>query len=382
MPNILYVHGVSQIGGAERELILWLKNLDQNLFAPFVALSRTGPLIHELQQLDIPIAHMTLPPWRKIRYVPFFPITIFVLVSLIKKWRIDLIHVNDYWWGPLSRIAAKIAGIPCVVHVRQQIEPSKIQKYCLTKPTIIAPVSKNIQQDLVKGGVSPKKIRILLSGIGLQTFSGTLYHGMVRELYRLNQDQLVIGTVANVFPRKGLEFLIQAFARIRTSYPDTVLIIVGTGDWQYEQQLQELIKSLQLIPCVILTGFQANPENFMIDMDVFVLPSLMEGFGIVLLEAMALGKCVVATRVGGIPEIVEHEKTGLLVTPGKVEELMQALLTCITDPSKRCRMGQAAKERVEQQFSIEHMMNGLYEIYWEALGEVRLTSKQSRLAKI
>jgi len=146
--------------------------------------------------------------------------------------------------------------------------------------------------------------------------------------------------------------------------------------------LQELIKSLQLIPCVILTGFQANPENFMIDMDVFVLPSLMEGFGIVLLEAMALGKCVVATRVGGIPEIVEHEKTGLLVTPGNVEELMQALLTCITDPSKRCRMGQAAKERVEQQFSVEHMMNGLYEIYWEALGEVRLTSKQSRLAKI
>jgi glycosyltransferase involved in cell wall biosynthesis len=120
---------------------------------------------------------------------------------------------------------------------------------------------------------------------------------------------------------------------------------------------------LDLTDHVLFAGFQDQPECFIAQFDVFVLPSLLEGLGIVLLEAMALGKPIVASRVGGIPEVVQHGKTGLLVKPADVEALCHGLLTLCHDPATCRQMGEEAKKRVVECFSVERMLEQLYRLY-------------------
>jgi glycosyltransferase involved in cell wall biosynthesis len=114
---------------------------------------------------------------------------------------------------------------------------------------------------------------------------------------------------------------------------------------------------------ILFAGFQDYPEFFISQFDVFVLPSVLEGLGIVLLEAMALGKPIVASKVGGVPEIVQHEKTGLLVKPADVEDLFNGLLTLCQDPDTCRQMGEEARRRVVECFSVERMMEQLYRLY-------------------
>ncbi len=363
MTRVLYVQGVSEIGGAERELLLWLESLDRNKIVPYVALGKKGPLEEELRTLQVPYARVPLPGWRKIAHSPLIPIAIISLIWLVKKWNISLIHVNDYWAAPFTIIVANLLKCPCVVHVRQQIEIPKIDKYWLRKPKLIIPVSQKVAQVLREGGVPANKLQVLFSGIPETVIQHSPEKGNLRKSIGLDSNQFIIGTVANLFPRKGLEILIQAFSRVHQQFSTSVLIIVGKGDAQYEKTLRECVISLSLTESVYFWGFEAKPETCIVDFDVFVLSSLLEGFGIVLLEAMALGKPVVATRVGGIPEIVEHEKTGLLVPPGDKGELSRALISIMQDPYRRGVLGANGKQRVKDQFLLNHMLNGLTDIY-------------------
>ncbi len=363
MIRVLYVQGVSQIGGAERELLLWLGSLDRTIISPFVALSGGGPLGTELANLEVPFSRIPLPPWRKISYRPFVPFAVISLIRLMRKWDINLLHVNDYWWGPPSVLAAKFLKCPSLVHVRQEVEVSKISKYWLHKPTTVIPVSQHVAHSLQDGGVPPQSIHVLLSGIPETLLRDPPMQGGLRARMGLAPKTIVIGTVSNVFPRKGLDFLIRAFAHVKNTHSTSVLVIVGKGDSQYEATLRNLVARLALTESVLFVGFEPNPETCIVDFDIFVLSSVLEGFGIVLLEAMALGKPVVATRVGGIPEIVEHGRTGILVPPADEGEMSRALLTLIDDPQVRADMGMKGKSRVERHFLLDRMLDDLCQIY-------------------
>lgn len=363
MTKVLYVQGVSEIGGAERELLLWLQSLDRRKIAPHVALSGKGPLEKKLRALRVPYARVALPAWRKILHAPLVPLAIVSLIRLVKKWNITLIHVNDYWWAPVTIIVAHLLKCPCVVHVRQQIEITKIEKYWLRTPQLVIPVSQNVAQVLQEGGVPADRLQVLFSGIPDSLILDPPGKGYLRKKIGLDSNRLVIGTVANLFPRKGLEFLIEAFSQVHKVCSTSALIIVGKGDIQYEHALKECVTSLSLTESVFFLGFEPKPETCIVDFDVFVLSSILEGFGIVLLEAMALGKPVVATRVGGIPEIVNHEQTGLLVPPGDTVELGRALLSLLQDAQIRDVLGENGKQRVKDRFLLDHMLDGLSNIY-------------------
>jgi glycosyltransferase involved in cell wall biosynthesis len=361
--RILYIHGVAQIGGAERELLTWLKFLDRERFQPYVVCPGDGPLATELENLQVPHASVSLPAWRKLFHVFWRPVAIIQLIRVIRRWRIDVLHVNDYWWAPVGIIAGWLTGRPCFVHVRQEIEPRKVSQYWLNKGSVIVPVSQSIGNVIRSAGVHQENIRVLLSGIPLKV--GKSFSPLTETLTILKKEkgQPVIGTVANLFPRKGLEYLIEAVGHLKKSFPHIFLVIVGTGDDEYERQLRTQVAHLDLTDHVLFAGFQDQPECFIAQFDVFVLPSLLEGLGIVLLEAMALGKPIVASRVGGIPEVVQHGKTGLLVKPADVEALCHGLLTLCHDPATCRQMGEEAKKRVVEYFSVERMLEQLYRLY-------------------
>ncbi|MDH5427715.1 MAG: glycosyltransferase family 4 protein [Nitrospirota bacterium] len=361
--RILYIHGEANIGGAERELLTWLKYLDRERFLPFVVCPDQGPLVAELDHLHVPHVFISLPAWRKFFHIFWRPFAIVRLVRVIRQWHIDIVHVNDYWWAPLGIVSGWFTGRPCVVHVRQEIEPRKVSQYWLNKGNVIIPVSYSIGEVMRSAGACSENLQVVQSGIAFRKDpSSSSSHETLSILSEIKGPP-VIGTVANLFPRKGLQYLVEAVGQLRPSFPQIFLVIVGAGDDEYEGQLRTQVSHLELTSHVLFTGYQEQPEIFLAQFDVFVLSSVVEGLGIVLLEAMALGKPIVASRVGGIPEVVEHGKTGLLVNPADVGDLCRGLFTVLQDPEMGLQMGKNAKKRVAEYFSVERMMEQLYEIY-------------------
>jgi len=363
--RILYVHGISKIGGAEQELLRVLEHLDREQFLPFVVCPGSGPLLNQVRKLGVLVYPASLPPWRKIKTILKIPGAVWLIFRLIRDLRIDLVHVNDYWWGPLTSMAARIAKVPCVVHIRQEVEPIRIPQYWFKKPQRLIAVSNGIKKVVVESGVEASKIIVLHSGVDTSMSADAAEGKRIRDCYGLLPDQPVIGTVANIFPRKGHEFLIEAIREIQKELPRIHCLIIGEGDPDYRALLLERIEKAGLEKAITFTGFQSGVLAYIAAMDVFVLPSLLEGFGIVLLEAMIMERPVVATAVGGIPEIVEDQATGFLVPPGNSRALTEKILTFLRDPALRKRLGQAGRKRVLEHFSIDCMVSQLQKLYGE-----------------
>jgi glycosyltransferase involved in cell wall biosynthesis len=368
MPRrILYIHGISKIGGAETDLLNLLKHIDLQRWDPYVVCPSNGPLLREIEQLKIPVHPMNLPSWRKFKDAFRVPLAVWSLLKLIRDLQVDLVHVNDYWWGPIADMACKLTKLPCVVHIRQEIEPRRIKQYRLRGPGKLIAVSRRIRHVALESGIDPSRITVVYSGIDTTHSINPSEGKRVRSQYGITPNQLVIGTVANLFPRKGYEYLIQALAEINQKKPGVHCLIVGEGDETYRSKLLDLVDKNGLEKVVTFTGFQQDVPSYIAAMDVFVLPSVIEGFGIVLLEAMAMEKPVVATTVGGIPEIVEDQATGFLVPPKDSSALAQKIIYLLENPSIREKLGQAGRTRVLDRFSTGRMVSQLQSLYEELI---------------
>ena len=367
--TILYVHGIGEIGGAERELLFILSSLDRTLFHPIVVCPPNSPLADNIRSLDIPVRGMHLPAWRKLNHMFAIPGAVIRLMAIIRSVQPCLVHVNDYWWGPLCYLACRAANrsVPVVVHIRQEIQKKRIRQYWFKAFDKILAVSANMKTVLVEGGLQSETIDVLYSGIDVDAFSRQVGGSVIRDRYGLRPRQAVIGTVANIFPRKGYECLIDAVEHLRNAFPDIRCLIVGKGNKEYLAKLQQLVRLKNLQGHITFAGFQENVAGFLETFDVFVLPSRLEGFGIALVEAMAMKKPVVATQVGGIPEVVEAGVTGYLVPPENSRELALAIHALLKDSEARKRMGEAGKKRAEQIFSKERMMHQLEDVYTQCV---------------
>jgi glycosyltransferase involved in cell wall biosynthesis len=160
--------------------------------------------------------------------------------------------------------------------------------------------------------------------------------------------------------QKGVDVLLRAFAQVERQHPTVKLILAGDGPDR--AALMHLAKSLGL-QRVMFLGWRTDAGNILADINLLVVPSRWEGFGLVALEAMAMGKPVAASRVSALPEIVVPEETGLLLTPGSVEEVANAMMTILSDPKRAARMGRAGKDRVLKEFPVERMARRTAELY-------------------
>jgi glycosyltransferase involved in cell wall biosynthesis len=304
-----------------------------------------------------------MPSWRKLLAYPRRGAAVRALRKVIEIERPALLHVNDIWWVPQTLRAAAGMDIPVLAHVRQEIEPPKVRRYELDRVDVVLPVSHRIRQSLEAGGVPPVCLKTLYSGLDMSRIPDQMDGGEVRRRCGIPEEALVLGTVANLFARKGYETMLRALPGILASFPDTHYLILGTGDAAYEARLRALAKELGLTGHVHFAGFQPSVFPYLAAMDVYVHPALMEGFGIAVLEAMAMRKPVVATETGGLPEVVRDGETGLLVPPGDVESLARAVSSLLRDPARRRQLGEAGRRRVETSFTVEAMMNNLTSAY-------------------
>ena len=202
------------------------------------------------------------------------------------------------------------------------------------------------------------------NGIDVRRFQQVLHNKSTRKEWGIAPSDFVIGFIGRLEEQKGITYLLQAIEKLNCSFSHLKVVIVGEGSLSGQFLVQAI--SLRLTN-VRFTGFQRDTPKFLGMFDVFVLPSLFEGLPVSAIQAMAAGLPVVASRVGGIEEVVEHEVTGLLVEPAHPQELAGALSRLVENPERRLKMGEQAREHAMLRFSAEAMVAKTEGIYAELL---------------
>jgi glycosyltransferase involved in cell wall biosynthesis len=212
--------------------------------------------------------------------------------------------------------------------------------------------------------IDPSKVKVIHYGLGEEAFGSRERAGSIRRNLGLDPEAVVVGMVASLSEGKRQDLLIRAAKRISALHPECRFLLVGAaGQARYARRIRGMIETLDLEKQVILTGFLEDIPSLMLALDLFVLPSNNEAFGIVLLEAMANGRAIVGSRSGAVPEIVRHGVNGLLFDAGEPESLAEAILRLVRSPEERFEMGEEGRRSFHGRFSLERELDETERLY-------------------
>lgn len=362
-------------GGIKSHLLSLIKSADGELFEVMVACP-PGMFNNE----DLRPGTAIFPINIKGQISPFIDLSVIIkLVKVLKSQNIDIVHVHGYKAGLLGRIAARLAGTKVVfltVHnfvfgsggKRPRFKEmllNTVNSVLDRNTQCIIAVSQELKRDIIvrrkisEARILGAKIVTVNNGIDVKQYRSSGNLNILSQL-GIPPGQLV-GTVARLAPQKGIEYFVRAAAMVSMVKKETYFIVVGDGPLR--ERLEEEAKALNLKGKLFFIGQREDVPNILPLLEMLVIPSVMEGFGLVALEAMAASRPVVASRVGGLPEVVEDGVTGLLVPPGNAEALGAAILKLLGDEEKAREMGRKGYKRVQERFSIEIMARQMQDLY-------------------
>jgi glycosyltransferase involved in cell wall biosynthesis len=367
--HVLYITAQGNfIGGGEVSLLNLLKYLNRERFTPLVVFPSEGSLFQAARKMNIKTEVITLKPLRKLHLFSFIR-GVARLFSFVKKEKVDIIHSNAAASREsiASAVVAKLAGIPFIYHARVLESSKGIEKFLTRFSTRIMAISEKVKEkfSFVK---DKKKVIKIFNAVDLNEFNPETKRGeKIKEEFRIHREEKIVGTVGRLYPLKGVDVFIKAAAKVAKEMPKTKFLIVGEDDsfGSYRKKLERLSEELGLKNEVIFTGFRTDIPELIAAMDVFVLPSLesYEAFGRVVIEAMAMLKPVVATRSGGVPEIVEDGVIGILISPGDAEAMSEAIVTLLKDEEKAKQMGLEGRQKAERFYSIKTHIERIENLY-------------------
>lgn len=363
-PVLLMVRELA-LGGCERDVAKMAMHLDRSLFTPHVGcFIAKGLRFDELSARNIPVVE--------------FPVRAFLSASMISGVRamaryirthsIRLVHPFDVpttlFGVPVAR-ACGIPGVASQLSYRNHLYSTQalfLLRMVDRISTKIVVNSKEIQRHLVED----EKVHAELTYLCYNGVDTNEFHPRGRErIPQLKDSRLVIGIVCALREEKGLTLLVEAFAKIRQERDGINLVIVGQGSMR--PQLEALRERLNLQNDMLLAPATSDVAAWMRSMDIFVLPSTSESFSNALLEAMACGCCVIGSRVGGTPELICDQASGLLFDSGDLDGLVACLNKVVRDDELRNRLGHAAAERAATEFSIERAVKRTEALYTSLL---------------
>jgi glycosyltransferase involved in cell wall biosynthesis len=272
------------------------------------------------------------------------PVTVVRLARFIKKNRIDIIHTHLSTAGFIGALAARLAGIPSAAHVHG-LNTAVWYKY---SNAIIA-VSEAAKTHLVAQGISPKKIRVVHNGVDLTRFE-IVPLDEAKERLGYAPGTPVFGAFGRLSKEKGQATALRAMALLLKDHPNARLMFVGAG--ADSRPLKSEAEEIGIAGNVDFMGFAYDVRRFMSACDAVIAPSLKEGLGLSALEAMALGRPVVASAVGGLNEVVVPGETGFAVAPGDPRAIADHMSVLLDDRELAERMGAMGRKRVEEQFDL------------------------------
>jgi len=383
--RILYVHTTSEIGGSDISLTQIVERLDRARFQAVVALPSEGPLIPRLERAGAEV--VVLPRMRKLTsrkgrawlavFAAGYPFGAAALASVVRSRGIDLVHTNTihnlYGWA-----AARLTGRPHVWHVREIVWQNAVLRrverwLALHFSSRIIVTSDAVGRLFESDGVRPAQVVKIENGVDTVRFAPDGPAGVRRD-FHIPDGAPLIGTAARMDVWKGLEDFIEAASTVHRTRPDVRFVIAGgpiQGLEDYESQLRALARARGLDDVLCFTGWRYGHDDmpaFHRSLDVFVLPSREpEPFGLVVLEAMASARPVIATAHGGPVEIVVDGSTGLLVEPRSPQALAAAMLALAADPERARTMGEAGRARVIERYGIDRTAARIQVLYEEVL---------------
>ena len=373
--KIAYLIDGLSMGGAERLMVPILKHLSRDHFEPYVCAlqSKEGnPLAEEIRGLGIPVECLYIKRLRDPGAIPR-------LMQYLRLISADLVHTQLEAANILGNISAKLLRLPsvCTIHVmpsldvktktkvHQRVEWFVLRRFC----NRVISVSEEARQYHIEiSNTSPDHVTTIYNGIDLSAFLN-MDHAHERNAVRaelgIAQDANVLVTVAVLRPPKGIQFMIRALPAILASCPNTYYLIVGDGS--HHDALREEVSQAGVKERVIFAGMRKDVPRLLAASDVFVLPTLTEALPTVLAEAMAAKLPIVASQVGGIPEMIANGQNGLLLPPEDVKGLAKACTHLLENPEKRLDMGEEGWKTVNRKFSTDRQVEQLQELYLDQL---------------
>jgi glycosyltransferase involved in cell wall biosynthesis len=358
-------------GGAENHLLALLTHADRRAFELQTAvLSGEGELVPVFRQAGIPV-HLLKSRSR------FDPLALGRLVRLLRAGHFDIVHSHLFRADIYAGLAvARLRIRPLLVSTRHNDDRFFLNPFVglvhygvSARQDLIIAISDHIARFTVSRGVRhPERVRRVYHGLEPPVTQALEREGQhIRRELGIGPDEFLVGNVGRLALQKGQRHLIAAMPLLLERVPRAHAIIAGGGD--LEDYLRDLASDMGVAERVHVLGPRKDVPALMHAIDVFVMPSIWEGFGLVLLEAMAAGRPIVASRVATIPEVVVDGETGLLVPVGDPLALATALAELAEQPERAARLGEAGRERLRRQFSLEKMVGDTELLYRELLEE-------------
>lgn len=368
--TILYLANSGDIiGGGQISLLGLLKRLNRGKYHPVVVCPAVGSLYDELKRIGVETHIVRMNTLRNLNFLLWVK-TINRLVQLIKSKKIQIIHSNGSRATIFGGIAARLTKTPLIWHVRIVNSDKLLDRLLARLASKIIVISKAVSRRFNWLKNKEDKVVLVYNGIDLERFKPNVGIRKVRGESLSSKTPMVV-TVGRLDWYKGHKYLLEAAEKIVQTLPDARFLIVGDGG--YRKRLENQVKQLNLDENVIFTGNRKDIPEILAGIDLFVLSSVSEGFGRAVAEAMACAKTVVATKAGGLSEVVEDGITGRLVSPKNSTALAEAIIELLKDKKKAENMGIAGRKRVEKLFSIERNVKSIEELYEKILTRENIT---------
>ncbi len=350
--RLLYLDTETVWRGGQEQLFSLMKGLHGRGHQVHLAAPDDAPLARRCRALGLAVhpfrqrSEWSLPALRRLR-------------QILSQARFDVLHSNTPRTLMTAGAASRLRSGPICITSRRVIFPLRSSlsrlKYNRAQHGVIA-ICRSIQSVLVDGGVDPDRIRVVYEGVDPDWFDH-----LEKPPFERGLDEVLIGMVAHLSEEKGHSDLLEAASLLVSRFPEARYVLIGDGALRGE--LEQECHALRLSEFVHFAGFREDSEALMKHLDIFCLPSHSEGFSSALLAAMANRLPSVATKVGGNRELVSDGQTGILVPPSDPPELAEALWQLLQSRQLRHRMGQAARIRVEENFTLAKKISQTEAVY-------------------
>ena len=367
-------------GGTERQVVNLAQMIDRSRFELRLAcLDRWGHFLEEIEQHRIPVSEYRINSL----YKPGTVRQQLRFAADIRRYRIQIVHSYNFYANTFTLPTAKLAGVPVIIaSIRDTgvyLSPAqkRVQRIVCRFADCILVNAEAIRRWLIEEGYQSAKIAVIRNGIDLSRFARKQDGTRLRLELGLPRRAPVVVMLSRLNPQKGIDYFLEAAAYVRERCPKAHFLVVGDRfilqdgvrqrDVAYQQELERRAARLGLGRCMVFTGFRADVPELLAEAAVSVLPSLSEGLSNTLLESMAAGVPVVATTVGGNTELIEDGVNGLLVPPRDPAALAEAICAILNDRDLARRLGQEARQRVVERFSLERMVSETQDLYVQLL---------------
>ena len=365
--KVVYLAHAFMVGGAEEMVLSLVKKLPRRFEPAVVCIHHAGPIGEEIRRTGVPFHVLGLNPgWSR-------PLEVLKLRDFLLRCAPEIVHTFLLTGSLYGRFAAIMAGVPVVIGTEVNIYENKrrtharFEKWLMAGTDAVIASAKSVKDFYVNQvAADPAKVEVIYNAVDWSQLTATMTRDAVRDAVGIPRDAVAAGIIARLTEQKAHRVLFEALAQ-HQALESVHLLVVGDGGLRDE--LTQRAKTLGIHHRVHFAGARRDLGNILGAIDFFTMPSLWEGLPLSLVLAMGAGLPVIATRVAGIPEVVQHDVSGLLVEPGDSVGLAQAMARLVANADLRRSLGERARALVLPRFGFDHYVESMTSLYDRLLAQ-------------